>query len=284
MSFTALLDRHPVLAAPGAYDAFSARIIAQAGFPLVYITGLGNEASDLGFPDMGLTTASEIVRRAANVVQAVDVPVVCDADTGFGGAVNVARTVREFEAAGVSAIHIEDQTFPKRCGLLAGKQVVAPDAFARTVRHALDARRGDGLAIVARSDAKGADGVDGVIARLERYAGAGAHAVMLGDPYSLAEYERIARAVPVPLVACAVDRDHADRQPDYTLDQWRDAGVRMVVYWYLPLFAALTAVRDAVSALARDGSTAAVAERVAGYREYARVTDLERWQRMDDGA
>jgi 2-methylisocitrate lyase-like PEP mutase family enzyme len=282
MSFTTLLDSHPVIAAPGAYDALSARIIAQAGFPLVYISGLGNEASDLGYPDLGLTTATEIVRRAANVVQAVDVPVVCDADTGFGGPANVVRTVREFEAAGVSAIHIEDQTFPKRCGLLAGKQVVDAEAFAATVGTALAARRGDGLAVIARCDAKAVEGVDGVIRRLSRYADAGAHAVMLGDCYSLAEYERIARAVSVPLVACAVDRDHFREQPDYTLEQWGSAGVRMVVYWYLPLFAALAAVREAVTALARDGCVASVTDRIAGYRDYARVTDLARWQRPGD--
>lgn len=282
MIFTKLLEAHPIIAAPGAYDALSARVIEQAGYPLVYITGLGNEASDLGFPDLGLTTATEMARRAGNVVQSVDVPVVCDADTGFGGAVNVARTVRLFEAAGVAAIHLEDQTFPKRCGLLAGKEVVAAHDFERVIARALDSRRGEGLAVIARSDAKQAVGVDGVIERLRRYAGAGAHAVMLGDFYTLSEYERIARAVPVPLVACAVDRDHFDRQPDFTLEQWRSAGVRMVVYWYLPLFAALAAVRDAVTALRRDGCIAAVSARVAGYRDYAQATGLEHWMRLTD--
>ncbi|MEZ5728509.1 MAG: oxaloacetate decarboxylase [Burkholderiaceae bacterium] len=280
--FQDLLARHPVIAAPGAYDALSARVIAQAGYPLVYITGLGNEASDLGFPDLGLTTATEIARRAGNIAQCVDLPVVCDADTGFGGAVNVARTVRQFEAAGVAAIHLEDQTFPKRCGVLAGKTVVPPETFARTLEIALAARRGTDFAIIARTDAKGADGVDGVIARLQRYAQAGVHALMLGDLYTPDEYARIAAAVSLPLIACAADPDHLDQQPDLTLAQWQAAGVRMVVYWHLPLFAAMRAVHDAVTALARDGSAAAVADRVPGYGEYARVVDLERWLRLDD--
>jgi 2-methylisocitrate lyase-like PEP mutase family enzyme len=283
MRFTQILEQHPVVAAPGAYDAFSARIIEQAGFPLVYFSGLGNEASDLGFPDLGLTTATEMARRVANITQCVNVPVVCDADTGFGGAVNVARTVRLFEAAGVAAIHLEDQSFPKRCGLLTGKQVVEPEVFAAVVETALTARRGSEFCIIARSDAKAADGVDGVIERLKRYAAHGAHAVMLGDFYTLPEYERIAAAVPVPLVVCAADHDHAEQQPDFTLEQWQDAGVGMVVYWHLPLFAALRGVRDAVEGLKQTGSTQSVSNRVAGYGEYAQITDLETWLRLGDG-
>lgn len=282
MTFMQILEQHPIVPAPGAYDALSARVIQQAGFPLVYISGLGSEASDLGFPDLGLTTATEMVRRAANVTQCVDVPVVCDADTGFGGTVNVTRTVRLFEAAGVAAIHLEDQTFPKRCGLLEGKQVVPIETFAEVIDTAIAARRSANFCIIARSDAKGADGVDGVIERLRLYAEHGAEAVMLGDFYTLEEYARIAAAVPVPLIACAVGRDHFHQQPDYTLDEWKSAGVRMVVYWYLPLFAALYAVREAVTALKQDGCTEKVAQRIAGYGDYARVTDLQGWLRVSD--
>jgi 2-methylisocitrate lyase-like PEP mutase family enzyme len=280
MTFRQLLEHQPVIAAPGAYDALSARLIEQAGFPLVYFTGLGNEASDLGFPDLGL---SEMVRRAGNVCQCVDVPVVCDADTGFGGAVNVRRTVRQFEAAGVAAIHIEDQSFPKRCGFLEGKEVIAAGDFARVLDGALAARRSESFAIIARSDAKAADGVDGVIERLKRYADHGADAVMLGDFYTLPEYERIASSVPVPLIACATDRDHFDRQPDFSLDDWRSAGVRMVIYWHLPLFAAMRAVREVIQGLKDTGSTQSTLNRVDGYTDYAQATDLEEWLRLSDG-
>jgi 2-methylisocitrate lyase-like PEP mutase family enzyme len=282
MKFMDVLEQHPIIAAPGAYDALSARIVEQAGYPLVYFSGLGNEASDLGFPDLGLTTATEMVRRVGNVRQCVEVPVVCDADTGFGGAANLVRTVRLFEAAGVAAIHLEDQTFPKRCGVLAGKNVVAPESFAKTIETALAARRSENFCIIARSDAKGADGVDGVIARLRRYAEHGAHAVLLGDFYTLAEYERIASTVPVPLIAIAADRDNADLQPDYSLDDWRNAGVRMVIYWHLPLFAAIHAVREAVTSLRESGSAAATANRTAGYQDYADLVDLDRWLRLAD--
>lgn len=281
----ALFAAHDIMLVPGAYDAISARLIEQSGCPLVYLSGLANEASDLGLPDLGFTTATEIVRRAGTIARVVERPVMCDADTGFGGAVNVIRTVRDFEAAGVGAIHIEDQAFPKRCGVLAGKEVVAPDAFARVVRRACDARRSRDFAIVARTDAKSADGVDGVIARLRRYADAGADAVMLGDFYSAADYERIARAVSLPLIACAADPDHHHVQPDFSRDQWRAMGVRMAIYWYLPLFAATRAVRAAVEALAQNGSVSSPLVAMDGYGAYARAVDLDNWLEIadDDG-
>ena len=245
-SFIEAVKNHDIIQAPGAYDAMSARLIAQSGCPIVYLSGLANEASDLGLPDLGFTNAAEIVRRASTIARVVDLPVVSDADTGFGGAVNVIRTVREFEAAGVSAIHLEDQAFPKRCGLLAGKTVVSPDAFAKTIRQACDARRGADLSIIARTDAKG-EGVDKVIDRLKRYADAGADAAMLGDFYSATEYARIAAGVPVPLIACAADPHHFEVQPDFSRQQWLDMGVKVVLYWHIALFAATRAVREAVA-------------------------------------
>ena len=278
-SFPQLLETPGTLQLPGAYDALSARLIEAAGFPAVYFTGLGNEASDLGFPDLGLTTATEMARRAGNVVQSTGVPVISDADTGFGGLVNVTRTVRLFEQAGVAAIHLEDQTFPKRCGLLEGKQVVAPEDFEQVLDTALAAQRTAEFAIIARTDAKAEAGVAGVIERLCRYAERGAAAVMLGDFYTLAEYERIANAVPVPLIACAADPGNAHRQPDFAREQWQNAGVKIVLYWHLPLFAALGAVREAVTALRRDGSTGG-ANRLPGYEAYAEVTDLAGWLRI----
>lgn len=282
-SFLDICKEHDVILAPGAYDVMSARLIEQGGCPVVYLSGLANEASDLGYPDLGFTTAVEIIRRAGAITRVVDAPVVCDADTGFGGPVSVARTVREFEAAGVSAIHLEDQVFPKRCGVLAGKQVVDAKDFARTIRNACDNRIGDTLSIIARSDAKGTDGVDGVIDRLRCYVDSGADAAMLGDFYSASDYEKIARSVGVPLVACAVDKDNYDIQPDYSRNEWQSMGVKMVVYWHLPLFAAMHAVRDAVRHLSEHGSLTHPLLEVDGYRDYAKAVDLEAWMALADG-
>jgi 2-methylisocitrate lyase-like PEP mutase family enzyme len=283
MSFRTLLQERDIIVAPGAYDALSAKVMEKAGFPVVYVTGLGNEASDLGFPDLGLTTASEVVRRAGNIAQVVGVPVVCDADTGFGGLINVVRTVRMFEAAGVAAIHIEDQTFPKRCGILAGKQVVPAEEFARVVRCAADARQGEDFVIIARTDAKADRGIDGIIRRLNAYFDNGADMVMLGDFYSRAEYERIVAEVSAPVVACASDPDHFDVQPDFSVDQWKKMGVKMVLYWYLTVFAALKAVRRVVLALAREGSIAGLEDDLASYREYAETLELDRWLQLGEG-
>ncbi len=283
MTLRQLLTDQPLLVAPGAYDALSAKLIEKAGFPLVYVTGLGNEASDLGCPDLGLTTCSELVRRVGNIAQVVGVPVVCDADTGFGGLVNVARTVRLFEAAGVAAIHVEDQTFPKRCGVLAGKQVVPAEEFAQKVRTAVAARRNPDFLVIARSDAKQADGVDGVIRRLNLYVEAGADLAMLGDFYSRAEYERIVRAVKAPVVACAADPEHFGAQPDFSVEEWRAIGVRMVVYWYLPVFAALKAVARAVEGLRSEGSITGIQGDLATYGEYGEAVDLAQWLETGEG-
>ncbi len=282
-SLQAIWQEHDLIQVPGAYDVLSARLIEQSGCPVVYLSGLANEASDFGYPDLGFTTASEIIRRASAIARVVEAPVMCDADTGFGGAVNVARTVREFEAAGIGAIHLEDQVFPKRCGLLAGKAVVAPEAFADVIRKACAVRSSDGLAIIARSDAKGADGVGGVIERLKRYIDAGADAVMLGDFYSAAEYEKIAASVSAPLIACATDKDHYDVQPDFSRDDWRAMGVKMVIYWHLPLFAAMRAVREAIRHLASHGSLTEPPLPVDGYKDYARAVDLDAWMKLADG-
>jgi 2-methylisocitrate lyase-like PEP mutase family enzyme len=140
-SLSSVWQENDIVLVPGAYDVMSARLIEQSGCPVAYLSGLANEASDLGYPDLGFTTATEIIRRAGTIARVVEAPVMCDADTGFGGPVNVARTVREFEAAGVSAIHLEDQVFPKRCGLLAGKEVVEPLAFAGVIRRACAMRQ-----------------------------------------------------------------------------------------------------------------------------------------------
>ena len=181
MMLKEVLQQHEIIIALGAYDTVSAQIIEKAGFPVTYIGGLGNEASDIGYPDIGLTTSTEIVRRAWNIVQRVRVPVVCDADTGFGGALNLYRTIRMFESVGVGGIHIEDQTFPKRCGVLAGKRVIPAMDFAKKIRAAVDARRSEDFLIIARTDAKSTFGVDEVIKRLNLYIENGADMGMLGD-------------------------------------------------------------------------------------------------------
>ena len=282
MLFRELIENHEIIVAPGAYDVVSAQIIENAGFPMVYIGGLGNEASDLGAPDLGLTTSTEIVRRAGNVAQTVKVPVVCDADTGFGGLLNVFRTIRMFESAGVSGVHIEDQTFPKRCGVLRGKKVLPAEDFARKVRTAVDARKNRDFVIIARTDAKAPLGIDEAIKRLNIYVENGADMAMLGDFYSLDEFKRIVKEVKAPIVTCAAVQDHFSLQPDISIDEWKKAGVKMVIYWHLPLFAAMRAVTKVVNMLKDKVTIQQMSEELFTYKEYEEVLKMSKWLSIDE--
>jgi len=282
MRFRELIEREEIIIAPAAYDVVSAQIIEKAGFPLAYLTGLGNEASDLGYPDVGLTTLSEIVRRAGNIATSVSVPVVCDADTGFGGCMNIHRAVRMFEAAGVSGIHIEDQTFPKRCAALAGKKLMPAEQFAKRIRVAADARKNSDIVIIARTDCKIAGGVNEAIRRLNMYVENGADMAMVGDLYPFDEHRRLAAQVRAPLVVCAAAPDHFHIQPDFTFGQWKKTGVKMVLYWYLPLFAAMKAVERAVVSLKETGSIEEIVDSLSTYREYSKVVDLDKWLNIDE--
>jgi 2-methylisocitrate lyase-like PEP mutase family enzyme len=282
MGFRELIEREEIIIAPAAYDVVSAQIIEKAGFPLAYLTGLGNEASDLGYPDVGLTTLTEIARKAGNIAAVVSVPVVCDADTGFGGCMNIRRTVRMFEAAGVCGIHIEDQTSPKRCAALAGKKLMPAEQFAKKIRVAADARKNSDFVIIARTDCKIAGGVNEAIRRLNMYVENGADMAMVGDLYPFDQYRRLAAEVEVPLVACAAAPDHFHIQPDFTFDQWKKTGVKMVLYWYLPLFAAMKAVERAVVSLKETGSIKEIVDSLSTYREYSKVVDLDKWLKIDE--
>ena len=281
MTFRELLEKEEIIFAPAAYDVVSAQIIEKAGFPLAYLSGLGNEASDLGYPDLGMTTVAEIVRKAGNIAAVVNVPVVSDADTGFGGTLNICRTVRMFEGAGVSGIHIEDQTFPKRCAALKGKQLIDAEQFAGRIRTAADARENNDFVIIARTDSKVVGGVDEAIRRLNMYIENGADMAMVGDLYSFDQYLRLVREVKAPLVVCAADPEHFRIQPDFTLDQWKKTGVKMVLYWYLPLFAAMKAVERAVTSLKQTGSIKEIVGDLSTYGEYAKTVDLDKWLNLD---
>src|SRR3954462_12464657 len=178
----ALLERGEPVLAPGAYDALSARLVARAGFPAVYMTGFGASASLLGRPDVGLLSFDEMAGHARRIAQAVSVPLVADADDGYGNPLNVMRTVREYAAAGVAALHIEDQVAPKRCGHMEGKEVIDAAEMVEKVRAAVEAR-GDGeLLIIARTDARAVEGFDAALERARRYREAGADAPVVRAP------------------------------------------------------------------------------------------------------
>ena len=195
-----LLNKHELIIAPGVFDGISAQLTKRTGHVAAYMTGAGVAASGFGLPDIGLATASEMAERTRVIVDALgDVPLIADADTGYGAPMNVVRTVRAYDAAGVAAIQLEDQVFPKRCGHLPDKQVVDAAVFEQTLAAALDARSDD-LLIVARTDARAPLGLDAAIDRANRYAQAGADVIFVEAPQDTAEIERIGREVDAPLL------------------------------------------------------------------------------------
>lgn len=270
-----LLAKKKLIVCPCAYDALSALMIEKAGFDIVYISGLGVAASDVGMPDLGLLTASEVIRRAAVIVQSVSVPVICDANTGYGDAKNVWRTIRQFEAAGISGAQMEDQTLVKRCGYLAGKEVISAEDYMKKLRAAVDARKGKDFVIVARTDCKESSGMDEVVRRLNLYADNGADLAMSVALHTFDEYKRLTKEVKIPIVAVAPSDPAAS-----TVKQWEETGVKIVIYFGLPLFTAMKAATKALRMLRTEGSVEKMREEFFTYDEYADVVELPRWLKL----
>ena len=248
-----LSGAEPVLA-PGAYDALSARLIEAAGFPCVYMTGFGTAAAMLGRPDIGLLTSTEMVDNARRITGAVAVPVVADADTGYGNPMNVIRTVLDFERAGVAGIHLEDQMMPKRCGHLSGKVLVPQDDMAAKVRAAVAARTDADFVVIARTDARAVEGMDGALRRASAYLDAGADVLFVEAPETEAEIERVAAEFAgVPLL---FNWAEGGRTPPVSLERLGELGFRLVIFPIGALLSAATAVRSFLAALRREGTPA----------------------------
>jgi 2,3-dimethylmalate lyase len=242
-----LLAGSDVVLAPGAYDALSARLAEQAGFDVVYMTGFGASASLLGRPDIGLLSFGEMAGQARRLVQAIGVPLIADADDGYGNPLNVLRTVREYEAAGAAAVQIEDQVTPKRCGHMEGKAVIAAGEMVEKVRAAVEARRSPDLVVIARTDARAVEGLDAALDRAARYRDAGADVLFVEAPESEREVERVADAFPgTPLLFNGVE---GGRTPSLELDRLRELGFRIVLFPLTALFAATRAVQEALAAI-----------------------------------
>lgn len=220
-----LLARPEIVVAPGAYDGLNARLIQQAGFAAVYMTGAGTAAAR-GFPDFGLLGMSEMVDNAAVIARSVDIPLIADADTGYGNELNVTRTVREFEARNVAAIHLEDQVFSKRCGHLDGKEIVERDEYIAKIRAAVAARRNPDFTIIARTDARAVVSLDEAIERANLAIEAGADMAFVEAPRTLEEVAVIPREVKGP---CLLNLVPAGRTPLLPFAQAQDLGYRMVI-------------------------------------------------------
>jgi 2,3-dimethylmalate lyase len=238
--------------APGCYDALGARLVEEAGFSAVYMTGFGSAASQLGRPDVGLLSLPEMVDNAHRIAAAVDIPVIADADTGYGNAINVIRTVREFEAAGVAAIHLEDQLMPKKCGHMEGKHVIAATEMAAKVAAAVAARRSPEFLIIARTDARAVEGLGPALDRARLYRQAGADVLFVEAPRSAQEIEAIARSFPdVPLL---FNYAEGGKTPPVTHQYLRELGFRLVIFPISTVLAATAAMRSVLAQIKRDGT------------------------------
>ena len=250
--FRDLISGRELVPAPGVYDAMSARLVEAAGFPVAYMSGFGVTASLIGRPDVGLLGMSEMAQAARRIVAAVDVPVIADADTGYGNAINVIRTVQEYEAAGVAALHIEDQVTPKRCGHMTGKQVVPAEVMIDKVKAAVAARQDPNLVLIARTDAAAVEGIDAAIDRALRYREAGADMLFLDALSSQDDIEKAATALAAERVLFSWGE--GGLTPPTTLEQLRGWGFSVVIFPVAALLASVSATRSMLAQIGGDGT------------------------------
>ena len=272
-----LLAGGECLVAPGVYDGLSARLAARAGFPAVYATG-GGIARSMGYPDLGLLGLTEVVGRLANIAEQSAVPVIADADTGYGNALSVRRAVREFERAGVAALHLEDQTFPKRCGHYDDKGLVPVAEMVQKLRAARDAATDADLVLIARTDAIAVEGFDAALARAAAYAEAGADVLFVEAPRTEAEIEAIPARVPRPHL---INMFQGGKTPLVAVDRLRAWGYRIVIIPSDLQRAAIRAMDDVLAAIRRDGSSAALADRMASFAEREAAVDTSSYLALD---
>jgi 2,3-dimethylmalate lyase len=260
-----LINRKQGLVVPGAYDAVSARLVEQAGFPVVYMTGYGVSASRLGLPDMGFAGLGEMVDHARNMAATVSIPLISDADTGYGNALNVRRTVALYEAAGVAGLHLEDQQMPKRCGHLAGKVVVSASEFAAKIRAAVDARTDPDLVIIARTDAIAVNGLDDALRRAEGAVKAGADMLFVEAPTTEEQIERVARAFDTPLL---FNYAPGGRSPLLPFARLRELGYAVILLPVDTLFIAARAIQSFLRSLREGDAVSPLADRYIPFNEF----------------
>lgn len=266
-----LLNRKQILVAPGAHDVLAAKIIQQTGFEAVYFTGYGQAASHLGQPDVGLLTMTEMVTRLNNTAAAVDIPVIADADTGFGNAINTMRTVREYEKAGAAAIQLEDQVSPKKCGHMLDRQVVPVEEMVSKIKAAVAARRDPDLVIIARTDARTSRGLEEAIARGKAYEAAGADVLFIESPETVDEMKQICSSFKVPVLANMVE---GGRTPLLTVKELEELGYRLVIFPTASVYTAAKALIELMANLKASGTTRDILEQMLPFSEFNQLIGL----------
>lgn len=268
------------LVAPGCYDALGARLVEQAGFDAVYMTGFGTTAALLGRPDLGLLGLSEMVGNVRRIAGAIDVPLIADADTGYGNAINVIRTVQEYERAGAAALHIEDQVMPKRCGHMEHKQVIDADAMTAKIRAAVAARQSDDFVVIARTDARATHDLDEALRRATAYVDAGADVLFVEALLGEDEIERVAAEFAgIPLLFNWVE---GGRTPALTYDEIAALGFAMIIMPIGTLLAATVAMQRYLRRLKESGTPADFADEMMSFADFTDIVGLAELAALDD--
>ena len=262
--FRRLLEQPGIIMAPGAYDCLTAKLIETAGFPAVYMTGAGTSVARLGYPDLALATMTEMLDNASQIASIVDIPVIADADTGYGGILNVRRTVRQYERSGVAALHLEDQEFPKRCGHLDDKRVIATEDMIQKIHAAVDARTDDDFTIIVRTDAIAVTGWDDAMHRCEEYVKAGADVLFVEALRTPEQVEQAGRELSVPLLYNYVE---TGKSPLLSASELERFGFKIVIYPASGLLSAMHAVRQTLATLKQQGTTSHLLENMTSLQD-----------------
>ena len=281
-----LLARPGVIMAPGVADALNAKLVARHGFEAIYMTGAGTSAVRLGMPDVGLLTMSEMVDNAGRIADSSGLPLIADADNGYGGVLNVRRTIQAYERAGVAAVHIEDQVMPKRCGHLMGKQLVPATEMTAKIRAAVDARTDADFVVIARTDAVAVEGFDAALERAERYREAGADVLFVEAP-NAEQLPQIAPRLKAPLL---YNMATSGKTPFLGRDEIERLGFKLIIYPNWVMLAAIRAANQVLATLKETGTIAGIAGEVPTFKEFfdllgmPEVQALEASYGIDEGA
>jgi carboxyvinyl-carboxyphosphonate phosphorylmutase len=267
-----ILAREKTLLLPGAYDALSAKILKQAGFEVAYMTGSGVTASLLGMPDVGLLTMTEMINQARNIVNAIDMPLICDADNGYGNAINVIRTVKEYEGAGVAGIHIEDQVAPKKCGHFEGKQIIPAKEMVKKIEAAVSAREDDAFLLIARTDARSISNLDEALKRARLYYKAGADMIFLESPQSVEEIKKMSQELSdIPLLVNMVE---GGKTPVLPFEEFEKMNIKIVLYPTCGIRAVAKTMQELAAHLFKYKDTKEFEHRLVSFEGRNRITGL----------
>jgi 2-methylisocitrate lyase-like PEP mutase family enzyme len=272
-----LLERDGTLIFPGVYDALGAKLVERAGFPLTFISGYSVAATHLGLPDFGYLTQTEMVATAKRVCAAVKIPIIIDADTGYGNALNVIRSVHELIDAGAAGMFLEDQVWPKRCGHMKGKRVIPTEEHVQKIRAAVDARGNRDFFLVARTDARQVKSLDDAIERCRKYKEAGADALFVEAPRSKEELAAIARELPPPLVANMLE---GGVTPLLTKDELAKIGFQLIVCPLTALYASAKAMQDMFDLIKTKGTTRDAVDRLLPFQQFHEIIDLDAYYKL----